>query len=159
MSQIVVRTAIAGDAAAACAIVRRSIADLCVDDHHGDKATIAAWLENKTVQNFSAWIASARHVALVAEDESGLLGFALLNRSGKIALLYVAPQVRFRGVSKALLVALERAAVAHGLRQLDVVSTSTALRFYETCGYASSGDPKRGFGLSWSHPLSKRLAD
>jgi len=88
---IAVRGAIPSDAPAACELVRRSITELCGEDHHGDEPTIRDWLANKTPENFDAWISSPRHVALVAESRGLLAGFALLNRSGSIALLYVAP--------------------------------------------------------------------
>jgi len=157
MSGLVVRPATAADAPAACAIVRQSISELCVDDHRGDRATIEAWLHNKTVANFVAWIASVEHVARIALDESGPQGFALLNRSGTVALLYVTPAARFRGVSKALLASVEHAAAELGLDELSLVSTSTALRFYTSCGYVAAGEPRSGFGVSASYPMAKRI--
>jgi hypothetical protein len=53
--------------------VRGSITELCVEDHQGDGARIAAWLADKTEANFTTWIASERHVAVVAE-QSGTVG-------------------------------------------------------------------------------------
>src|SRR5262245_51785187 len=50
----------------------------------------------------------------VHEGAEALARFALLNHSGTIALLYVAPQFRFCGVSKALLASLEEHAMALG---------------------------------------------
>jgi len=43
-----VRTATPEDAEAACAVIRRSIVECCIEDHHGDSALLAAWLANKT---------------------------------------------------------------------------------------------------------------
>src|SRR5262245_36740921 len=121
MSGLIVRPARAVDAPAACAIVRRSITDLCVDDHQGDRATIAAWLDNKTVANFSAWIESAQHAARIALDENGPQGFGLLKHDGTVALLYIDPAARFRGVSKALLESLEHAAAELDLHEVALV--------------------------------------
>jgi GNAT superfamily N-acetyltransferase len=122
-----IRRAVVSDAAQACQAVRRSIAELCVDDHQGDESTLTAWTCNKTAANFATWIVSDRHVALVAEGPSGVVGFGLLNREGTIALLYVSPEARFRGVSKALLAALEDAAIAAGVNQVRLASTATAI--------------------------------
>src|SRR5262245_3540671 len=98
-----IRRATPSDAVDACEVVRRSINELCFEDHRGDNETLTQWLANKTVANFNQWIRSERHLALVAEGASGLIGFALLNLNGQLALLYVSPDARFQGVSKALL--------------------------------------------------------
>jgi len=153
-----IRDAAIADAPAACEVVRRSIAELCIENHRSDEATLAAWLGNKTVANFEAWINSDRHVALVAEGSAGVIGFGLLNREGAITLLYISPESRFQGVSKALLVALEEAARSTGIRKLTVGSTATARRFYLGSGYVPEGSPAQGFGLTTSYPMSKRVA-
>ena len=62
-----IRRAIVTDAAGACDVVRRSISELCVEDHQGDQTTIDAWIANKTVPNFESWIRSNSTIAFVAE--------------------------------------------------------------------------------------------
>ena len=153
-----VRRAKGSDAPAACEAVRQSITALCVEDHRADEETLAAWLSNKTVENFSAWFASDRHIALVAEGDTGVAGCGLLTHEGKIVLLYVSPAARFWGVRKALLTSLEREAVAVGVRDIHLSSTATAKRFYESCGYRSCGEPEKGFGVIRSYPMSKQVA-
>jgi GNAT superfamily N-acetyltransferase len=152
-----IRHAVLPDAAAACEVVRRSIIELCHDDHRGDEATLATWLENKTTANFERWITSEQHVALVAERDGVLAGFALLNLRGIIALLYVSPDARFSGVSKALLAALEQEASTAGIRELSLESSITALRFYTRSGYSSNGSPCKGFGSSSCYPMSRQI--
>lgn len=153
----VTRRAIASDAALACEVVRRSIVELCVEDHRGDSKTLAEWLKNKTTADFEDWIASDRHVALVAEREGAIVGFGLLNLSGVIEFLYVSPEARFSGVSKALLSALEEQALAAGIRETKFESTVTALRFYRRAGYALEGDAARGFGTTCCYPMSRQI--
>jgi GNAT superfamily N-acetyltransferase len=155
---VVIRGAVPADVADACNLVRRSITELCAADHQGDEATIAAWLANKTEGNFAAWICSPRHVAMVAERAGVIVGFALLNRDGTIALLYVAPEARFTGVSKAMLAVLEEHAVASRIAELKLESSVTALSFYESCGYSQVGGTVRGFGVTRAYPLCKRIA-
>jgi GNAT superfamily N-acetyltransferase len=155
---LVVRHALVSDTSAACDLVRRSIAELCSPDHRNDEPTVAEWLANKTPENFTSWITSSRHVALIAELDNVIAGFALLNRRGSIALLYVAPQFRFRGVSKALLDCMEKQAIALGLTELKVESSATALSFYERCGYVPAGDIVDGFGITHAYPLLKSIA-
>src|SRR5262252_421478 len=97
---LLLRRATPPDVATVCALVRSSIVELCGADHQGDESTIAAWLANKTQDNFASWISSPRHVAVVAERGGSVAGFALLSTTGTIVLLYVAPEYRFTGVSK-----------------------------------------------------------
>ena len=56
---IVIRPAQADDVAAACTLVRRSIADLCGADHHNMPAIVEGMLINKTLDNMTAWIVSS----------------------------------------------------------------------------------------------------
>jgi acetyltransferase (GNAT) family protein len=54
-----IRKARLKDAEEACAVVRRSIAELSHADHQGDAATVSAWLANKTAENMRRWITQA----------------------------------------------------------------------------------------------------
>ena len=125
------------DAAEACLVMRRSIAELCSLDHGGDKSIIAKWLSNKTVENVRRWILESHF--FVAEEAGTILGVAAMNESGKITLNYVSPDARFRGVSKALMLCMEDNAKALGFEECQLESTQTALRFYQELGYAVSG--------------------
>ena len=138
--------------------MRESIVELCVADHKGDKPTITAWLANKTEPNLGRWIVSDQHVALIAERGGEMLGFGLLNRTGKLALLYVATAARFQGVSTALLAALEREAVALGVREISLESSLTAKRFSQARGYYSSGVSVAGFRVTDGYPMVKHIA-
>jgi GNAT superfamily N-acetyltransferase len=151
------RRAVLSDAHAACEVVRRSIVDLCQADHHGDSDILAKWLANKRPANFERWIASEEHIALVAEIDGAVVGFGLLTLQGKIALLYVAPNARFRGVSKSLLASLEKEAIAVGIREVSLESSLTALPFYSRCGYTASGPPAAGFGITTCYPMSRQI--
>jgi GNAT superfamily N-acetyltransferase len=74
----------------------------------------------------------------VAEEETRVLGVAAMNDAGKITLNYVAPAARFRGVSKALVAALEATARNLGLAECRLESTQTALQFYRRLGYVDA---------------------
>ncbi len=63
------RRAVRSDAFAACEVVRRSIVELCRDDHRDDESTLTEWLANKTPADFERWIASTLHAAYVAERD------------------------------------------------------------------------------------------
>jgi N-acetylglutamate synthase-like GNAT family acetyltransferase len=140
-----IRRATSADAVEACGVLRRSIAELCYADHAGDAALLAKWLSNKTVENVGRWISDSHF--FVAEENGRLLGCAAMDGSGKITLNYVAPDARFRGVSKALMRALEATARGLGMEECRLESTQTALSFYRALGYARTDE-------SYSLPLT-----
>ena len=135
MASIQIRKARVEDAAKACDVLRRSISELCAADHNNDPALLAGWLANKTPENVAAWISDPGNVVFVALDDGRMAGVAAMNRTGRISLNYVSPDVRFMGVSKALLARLECNAKELGHAQCTLESTKTALRFYRAAGY------------------------
>jgi GNAT superfamily N-acetyltransferase len=149
--------AIAEDADAACLVMRRSIAELCVADHGNDEAILARWLGNKTAEIFQSWIAEPGSSVLVAVERGNILAVGAVTDAGNITLNYVSPDARFRGVSRGLLAALEARAVERGNSQCTLTSTETARRFYLANGYAEEGAPVGKFGTSSGYPMSKPL--
>ena len=156
--EYLIRRAEVADAPGACEAVRQSIAELCIEDHHGDQAMIAAWLSNKTIENVVSWIASPRNIAAVAQASIGIVGFGLLSQSGTLALLYVSPLARFHGVSKGLMAFLESEASRLGIREIRLESSATARQFYEGRGFSPVGEPSLAFGTVISYPMWKGLA-
>src|SRR5271166_2098760 len=151
-----IRSAIVADAAEACAVLRRSISELCFPDHGNDPSLLARWLSNKTPENVASWIARPGHSLLVAVEDSAILAVGAVTDAGEITLNYVSPDARFRGVSKTLLRALEVRATERGNAQCSLVSTETAHRFYLSTGYCETGPAVIMFGMQ-GYPMSKRL--
>lgn len=145
------------DAPAACTVLRRSINELCGADHHNDPATLAQWLANKTVETVVTWITQPENSLLVAVDSGSILAVGSVTDSGSIGLNYVSPDVRFRGVSRAMLHALETRAFERGSTQCQLTSAETARRFYQANGYVQTGPSVAGFGTSSGYPMSKKL--
>jgi GNAT superfamily N-acetyltransferase len=154
---LAVRDAVATDAPAACDVLRRSITELCVADHRNDRAALARWLANKTPETVASWIALPTNSVLVAIDGRAILAVGSVTDVGTIGLNYVAPEARFRGLSKALLRALERRAGDRGNASCTLTSTETAHRFYLSAGYADRGPPNATFGMR-SYPMAKALS-
>lgn len=136
-------------------MVRRSISELCILDHHGDATTLELWLANKTTANMQRWI--REHHVLVAVFGTAISGVAAMTPKGEIILNYVLPDARFCGVSKALLRELELRAEQLGVPLLKLQSTATAMRFYSALGYTVSGLPTKAFGVTVGQPMQKRL--
>jgi len=133
--------------------MRRSIAELCGADHHGDPALLAAWLANKTPKVFAGWMRRADASYLVATERGAIAAVGAVTDSGEILLNYVSPDARFRGASSALLAGLEARAAGRGARQCTLISTETARRFYPRArirGNRRAGQKVRD-GLRLSH--------
>jgi GNAT superfamily N-acetyltransferase len=77
--------------------------------------------------------------------------------AGEIILNYVSPEARFRGVSRALLGALEARAAERGAAHCTLDSTETARRFYLANGYVEDGPPSGKFGMRSGYGMSKPL--
>jgi hypothetical protein len=105
-----IRDAQSEDAHSACEVVRRSISELCAADHGNDPIILSQWLKNKTPGNVAAWIAHPANSVLVAVEHGTILAVGAVTDSGEVTLNYVSPDARFRGVSRALLGALENRA-------------------------------------------------
>jgi GNAT superfamily N-acetyltransferase len=152
-----IRDAKIEDAEAACLVIRRSIAELCEADHRNDRGILERWLGNKTPEIFSAWIKQPGNSLLVAAEKGKILAVGSVTDAGQITLNYVSPDVRFQGVSRALLRALEERALERGNTRCILTSTETALQFYRSNGYTTDGQPVGNFGTSSGYPMSKVL--
>jgi GNAT superfamily N-acetyltransferase len=154
-----IRDAIPEDAPGACVVLKRSIAELCEADHKNDPAILARWLGNKTVENVLAWISEPDNSLLVAVENGDVLAVGSVTDSGTVGLNYVSPDARFRGVSRALLRALETRAFERGNSRCALTSTETARRFYLSNGYIEAGEPSKAFGTSSGYPMCKALTE
>lgn len=99
-----------------------------------------------------------RQLDLVAvEDDDTIVAVGSVTDAGEITMNYVAPHARFRGVSRALLAALEARAIARGNTLCQLHSTETAHRFYLANGYVDTSEAIRKFGMNSGYPMSKRF--
>lgn len=155
---IIIRNATADDAARACEIMRRSISELCNADHHGNSTILSAWLENKKPDIVRTWISRQDNSLLLAFLADEMVAVGSITDAGEIQLNYVSPDARFRGVSSAMLQALEQYAHIRGVSKIRLFSTETAHRFYQSRGYVDDAKPEGRFGTTSSYPMSKLLS-
>lgn len=156
-----VRVASPDDAFQACALLRRSILECCVPDHHNDPEVLASWLGNKDPLTVATWFSSPLNHAVVAVQGETVVGVALLTRKGKVCLCNVMPEQRHTGIGRSLLAALEKQAVEWGISTVNVASTLVAQAFYRRNGYLPGRATESCFGLettlfSKQLPLSGR---
>ena len=142
-----IRIAHAGDASAACNVLRRSITECCVLDHHDDPAILGAWLGNKTPHMVASWFASPSNFSLIAVEAGEVVGVALLTRAGKVALCHLLPEARGVGIGKALLARIEAQAGEWGIKVLQLYSTAGAEGFYACHGYVRAGNASSSYGV------------
>lgn len=153
--QILIRPAQHDDAAAICTVVRRSIEHCCQLDHKDDPALLAAWLANKTVENTLRWLNNPQNIALVAELAGAIQGFAMAQHD-ELMLCYATPEVRYQGVGKAMLCAIEEQLKANGVTLMRLESTLTAQEFYLRNGCQPNGELDFSFGMP-AQAMSKQL--
>jgi GNAT superfamily N-acetyltransferase len=154
---MLIRDASAQDAPAACETMRRSITELCTPDHANDPAILNRWLANKTPENVTAWIIDPGSSILVAVENNAILAVGAVTNQGEITLNYVSPDARFRGISRAMLAALEVRASERGNTTCVLLSTEIARRFYETAGYIHTGPATAKFGARGGYPMAKQF--
>jgi GNAT superfamily N-acetyltransferase len=151
-----IRAAKIEDSEAICALVRRSIVELCTDDHRDDPTVLALWLGNKTPETVALWLANPVNHMFVAVDGPSVCSVGCVTDDGVVTLNYVSPDARFRGASRALLKALEAHAKGLGRSEIRLESTITALRFYQDAGYIDDGPPGEKHGLR-TRPMRKPI--
>jgi len=139
-----------------CAVIRRSIAESCIEDHHRDPIVLAAWLANKTPDGVQGWIASPDAFCVVAESDGAIVGFAMLTMPGEISLCYLVPEAQGLGIGRAMLTTLENEAARCDLAELTLRSTASAHGFYLRSGFVDCGPARRDRFIT-AHPMRKAL--
>jgi GNAT superfamily N-acetyltransferase len=151
-----VRPAAEADIDAMSAVLVASITELCALDHRNDPAAIASWTANKTPAGVAAMLANPDARFFVAEDDGAVAAVGCVLNSNEVGLNYVHPAHRFRGLSRALLAAMEQAMRDTGTTEATVKSTQTAHAFYLRHGWHDSGPLYTGRWIdAW--PMRKRL--
>jgi GNAT superfamily N-acetyltransferase len=92
----------------------------------------------------------------VAEHEGKIAAVGSILGADEIGLNYVHPAHRFRGVSKALLEAMESDLRNRGVAEAKLAATTTAHRFYLDAGWRDAG-PAEDHGGLVCYPMRKRL--
>lgn len=135
------------------AVLIASITRLCIEDHQNNPQTLSRWLSNKSPEGVGKWFDNAENTLLVAERDGALAAVGGFSIAREIILNYVSPAHRFAGVSRALLAAME---AEMGPGAMWLTSTATARRFYQSAGWAESGEIDQ-FGGMAAFRMRKRL--
>lgn len=157
MNAVSVRPYRADDAPALAAIFRASVETLTVREYSAVQRR--TWMAHgPTAERLASAYADGR-VALVAEADGAPAGFSDVEADGHIGFLYVAPFAARRGVARALLCAVEEAALAQGIARLYAEASETALPAFLACGFVHVA--RRDFEVAGvavhNHAVEKRL--
>ena len=153
---VVIRPARPEDAAEASRILIASITELCRADHHDDPAAIARWVANKTPESVAQMIAAGGLRVAEVDGQIAAVGEVEAD-TGKITLNYVDPTCRGRGLSSALLAAMEAELARAGVTTARLTATATARDFYLKHGWQAAGPGRAGRWIV-GYPMQKPLA-
>lgn len=152
-----IRRAEPDDAVSICTIIRKSIEILCTPDHHNNAKILGPWLENKTPEVISGWIAGNPEGYIVYEVDGMIAAVGAYTPQGHILLNYIHPDYRFRGISKKILAAMEQEISKAGLSFATLVSTVTAHDFYISQGYLDTAPPQKNLNGKISIAMEKKI--
>ncbi|HIK03707.1 MAG TPA: GNAT family N-acetyltransferase [Trichormus sp. M33_DOE_039] len=80
-------------------------------------------------------------IIVVAEYKHEIIGFAsMLYRQSRISGIYVHPNFARQGIGTQILIALEKLAIQNKFKIIDVVSSLSAVKFYQENGYQIIGE-------------------
>jgi putative acetyltransferase len=137
VSEFVIRRATEADTDGIAQTRAASIRGVCAKDYSPEQ--IESWAGELPAESHLEFMGKSHY--LVAEDDDQLLGFGVADLEGaEILALYVHPEALGRGVGRSLLQAMEGASRDAGRDALQLLSTLTAVGFYERMGYARGED-------------------
>jgi putative acetyltransferase len=130
--EIVIRSYEAADAASLVDLYRASVRSIAARDYN--QSQVRAWAPDvideekfgQRCESKSTW---------VAKIEDRIVGFSDLEPNGHVDMLYVHPDFQRRGVARALLQHVEKAARGMDLRRLHAEASLTARPAFEAMGF------------------------
>jgi putative acetyltransferase len=146
MTAPALRPFLPADAPVLAAIFCASVEELTAEDYNVEQR--AAWM---SVADDEAEFAKrlASRLTLVATIDGAPVGFASLDGTELLDLLYVFPAAAGLGVGTLLCDALEKLAAARGAKKITVDSSDTAEPFFKKRGYVAQSRNTRIVGDEW----------
>ena len=151
-----IREAHVSDARQCSEVICSSIRELCTADHNGDEQLILKWIANKTEENLQKWILDESTKFFVAKFKEKIRGVGAISLPDEVALNYVSPKFRYKGISRAMLVVLENTLIESGCLKGLLTSTITAHEFYQASGWTDVKKVHSWPGLD-AHVMEKWL--
>jgi len=156
-----IRLARPEEATAISELIAASIVALCGADHHDDPVRIDPWVGSKSPEAVAEMLTDPEQRLFVTDAGGKILAVGAIDwraqprGQGRVTLLFVAPEARGQGHSRALLARMEAELHAMGRSEARLTATNTAVAFYRAQGWRAES----GFGSALlGHALRKRLA-
>jgi GNAT superfamily N-acetyltransferase len=159
MADYLIRRAEVADAAAACLLLRSSIAECCRSDKNYCATDADAWLANKTPAIVRSWFAWPENVSVVAVAGTSIIGVGMLCSPRKIALLHVCPRHWRSGIGSAMLHWLAMHAEGANTGTIRAIVPPGAHEFFIRYSYQVKGGQRAPYGdafLMTKPSLSRR---
>ena len=137
---------------------RRSIKELCFQDHHNNLDILNNWLSNKSPKSLASAFAEQSLAWYVAINNKQVIGVCMFGYDGILRALYIHPEFTNQHVGSSLLKQAETYASQKGIREFTLESTSTAKQFYLAHYYVEYDCPKDCFGVV-AFPMKKLLSN
>ncbi len=154
--KIHVRRTATHEAERICAIIRRSIIEVCESDHENDPKKLDTLLQHHDLMQIQSWLTADDTIGLLAMIDEQPVGAGFIRLTGEIILCCVLREALNRGIGTILLEALMEIAANHGIDRVFLTSTGTAKTFYEYHGFTACGAPCAFHGTT-GYPFNKSL--
>ena len=144
------------DAPALARLFRESV-EILAEEEYTDEQRAAWAAASDDVAAFAQKLANS--LTLVAIREREIAGFASFN-NGHLDLLYVSPDHAREGVATTLVDAIEKLAVARGLKEIETDASDVAHDFFKGRGYVATQRNTVSLNGEWfaNTTMKKQLA-
>ena len=158
MTKALIRIACKEDIVRICEVLIRSIREICGPDYSNDPEILEDWCANKTPEVIGPWIDNPKNYFVVVELESyGVIGTALYRREeSTVNLCHLAPEGLHQGLGTSMLNSMQKEASRLGNKEINLVSSITAAKFYRRNGFIDNGEPVY-WGKVLGIPMRKTL--
>ncbi|MGL4243486.1 MAG: GNAT family N-acetyltransferase [Beijerinckiaceae bacterium] len=127
-------------------LLQASVEELAVDDYTADQRD--AWAAAAEGDDFAKRLAAG--LTLVAlDDDSDVVGFAVLVQNRAVQHVHVHPDLIGNGIGRMLLEALEKLAAARGAEALTTDATDNAKAFFAKLGFVEKARNTVNYGDEW----------
>ena len=137
--KVTLRTAVAADAKAIIDLHHAAVHQTAAASYPPE--VLEAWSsppDEARYQQMREIIAQGDELLVIAEDASRVVAFgSIVPRLQELRAVYVHPDAGRRGIGSLVVAALERLALEHGVRQLEMVASINAEAFYQREGFES----------------------
>ena len=129
---MIIREAVIDDAADLLRLHTRSVLELCRDDYTSDQ--LKYWLSYSTLEKYQKRL--ELHPSFVAECDGKLIGYVRWNpETNELCSIFVDPDYVRQGVATALMDIAYRDALSHGVKEMWLSASLTAVPFYQKIGW------------------------